>query len=282
MTQSVTTERPRRSASESLVVEKIDEGYRVYSPANRNRLYLVTGTDDDPACTCADFRAHLEESGYRCQHIDAVAQMAKAEPAPETTAQGSDPDPPPASANGNGHGSESGASLMMLKRSISPDRRIDSFSIEFSSPVPPGTSPEAVSRRAQNILAVQSGIVSYFLSANSAGRSDKPATKAASADNGDAIPGTMLEIGSGKDGRSLFITFDVDGETMRFFGKKEELADAIRNAGYADRSQGIRRGKKLDLPCLVITEESKDGRYTNVVEVLPPADGGNGNGKRGH
>ncbi|GFO82759.1 MAG: hypothetical protein A49_23860 [Methyloceanibacter sp.] len=282
MTQVATETRRPRAASESLVVEKVDEGYRVHSPANRNRLYLVTGAEDEPACTCAEFRAHLGETGWRCPHIQAVERLTGvAEPtAPEPVGERHEPEPAPLTGNGREPGMEPSPTQMLLKRSVSPDRRIDSFSIEFSCSIAPGTAPEIVSQRARHILSVQSGIASHFLGAVAAARPEKRESAAAPT-NGDTLPATMLEISGGKDGRSLFIIFEVDGETMRMFGKKEDLAEAIAAAGYPEQSRYIRKGKALDLPCSVVTEPSKDGRYTNVVEVFPPEDGGNGHGKSG-
>jgi hypothetical protein len=51
---------------------------------------------------------------------------------------------------------------MLLKRSVSPDGRIDSLSVEFTAEVD-GATPAEVSTRAERLLALQSAIVKGFL-----------------------------------------------------------------------------------------------------------------------
>lgn len=274
-----TTEKLRSASSDRLVVDEIDEGYRVYSPAHRNRVYLVAGDEASPTCTCPEFRSRQDESNFWCKHILAVfptlAGAAQEETSPETSHEAEvtemthhDADDSP----------EQTVTQMTLKRSVSPDGRIDSLSIEFSCAIAPGTLPDQVAKRAQNILGVQGGIASFFLSAHRGDKNGKDEVKTSST-NGDLIPATMLEVTGSRNGNSLFITFDVDGKTMRYFGDRDELAQAISAAGYAREAREIRKGKNLDLPCCVITEESRDGQYTNVVEVLPPKKTNGANGK---
>src|SRR5690349_8122616 len=51
-----------------LVIVKVENGFKVYSPADPRNSYLVSGTSEDPSCTCAEF--HLNP--VTCQHIEAV------------------------------------------------------------------------------------------------------------------------------------------------------------------------------------------------------------------
>ena len=51
---------------------------------------------------------------------------------------------------------------MLLKRSVSPDGRIDSFSVEFSMPVSDIPDGE-IKTKAQNVLQLQIEIVGAFL-----------------------------------------------------------------------------------------------------------------------
>jgi hypothetical protein len=62
---------------------------------------------------------------------------------------------------------------MLLKRSVSPDGRIDSLSIEFTAEVG-GATPTEVSARAARLLALQSAIVKGFLDGAKNGNGTQP------------------------------------------------------------------------------------------------------------
>ena len=85
----------------------------------------------------------------------------------------------------------------------------------------------------------------------------------------------LLRIGGmdGRYGRRLFLTIQVNGDRLRFFGYKKQLAEALEAAGFPDRAKEVDENMQLDLPCRVITEPSADGKYVNVKEVLPAGNG---------
>src|SRR5437667_2488466 len=60
MTQQQYENRKERAENEPLVIARTDEGFRVYSPTNRIRSYIVSGSVQAPSCTCPDFQYHDE------------------------------------------------------------------------------------------------------------------------------------------------------------------------------------------------------------------------------
>lgn len=261
----------RKERAETLVISRTDEGFRVYSPAHPTTSYIVSGSPEAPACTCLDFETHQNDREWRCKHILAVLEhVAKTGScAPQTDSSEDEEraairqsDLPPGN---RGSGSIPGTPQMVLKRSASPDGRIDSLSVEFSLPVDGETSHE-VQARAEQILDLQSQVIESFLNRSSNG---KP--KAASNNGGNgAVPAQMLEIAgmNGKWGRRLFITVQANGDTLKLFGNEKQLAEAISAAGFPNFANRIAEGVKLNLPCLVTTKPSPDGKYTNIERVL--------------
>ena len=54
-----------------------------------------------------------------------------------------------------------------------------------------------------------------------------------------------------RQGDSLFLKVDVGGETVRVFGRREELAERLEASGYDIPASEIEAGMELHLPCLV-------------------------------
>ena len=146
---------------ETWVIAETENGYRIHSPTSRGRPYLVTGIPDAPRCTCPDFEHHENDREWRCKHVLAVSaryglgENGLATGAPVTPiALGVNPAEP------------SGANtVMLLKRSVSRDGRIDSLSVEFSCSVQQDAS-QAVARQAESLLELQAEIVEGFLGKN--------------------------------------------------------------------------------------------------------------------
>src|SRR5207245_4097070 len=123
-------------------------GFRVYSSPNTSKPYLVRKDGDRWTCTCPDFEAHQADTTWRCKHILAAAPWKKSEKAatPEPgnghaseipAAAGGENEPPhaPPALKKRTRKSPNGSTQMLIKRSVSPDGRIDSLSVEFSMPV---------------------------------------------------------------------------------------------------------------------------------------------------
>lgn len=274
MTPQQLEARSERSTNETLIISQIDEGFRVYSPAAPTRSYVVSGTPESPACTCPDFRFHRKDPDWRCKHILAVLGQVNG---PETATPQPDPEEAEERRAIQGEGSlresasatppPNGPTQMLLKRSVSPDGRIDSLSVEFDCPVERATARD-IKSRAIRALKLQAEIVEGFLDANGRGRSREEKREDASA---RAVPAEMLDIG-GMDtrwGRRLFINVKANGRTLKLFGSEKQLSEAIEAAGYPDRTDFIEEGVDLNLPCRVVTKPSEDGKYLNIVKVQP-------------
>jgi hypothetical protein len=257
--------------SETFVIAKTDDGFRVCSPLSPAKQYVVTGIPDDPQCTCPDFTHPDRPPEWQCKHIQAVLNELNGATQPKVNVvplasgnRGSDAPPTrterkaPGGRNGNG-------AVMLLKRSVSPDRRIDSLSVEFSCPVGKVTAEE-LKQSAAGILALQGEIAAGFLKTNGNG-------KALASRNGEtnAVPGQLLAVASmnGKWGRRLFLNVLVNGQVLKFFGNEKQLAEAVTAAGFASVADHLVDGYTLNLPCRVVTRPSQDGKYLNIERVLP-------------
>jgi hypothetical protein len=154
---------------------------------------------------------------------------------------------------------------MLLKRSVSPDGKIDALSIEFSCPVELG--PDATAEAAR-ILALQDQIAGRFLRTKNG---DPGESSRAVAPPDEAVEATILDVGSAETrfGRRLFLRFQADGKTFRRYGSWKTLAELVTSAGYPDRAEILSEGMTLRLPCRVVTLPTEDGRYVNVIRVLP-------------
>lgn len=273
--------RPRR-APERFVLSRTDDGCLVYAATDPQHVYLVAGTPEQPTCTCPEVRAQQADPAFRCPHMLAVfppyttadalstrelteeraAIQAEAKPRKRGNGNG-------AASNGNGHGHL--PTQMMLKRSVSPDGRIDSLSVEFSCPVD-SLAPDAMLARAASTLDLQAQIIRAFVPpkppSNGGNGHDKPESAPVAADTG-RVPATLLTVGGmdGKWGRRLFLTVQVNGRAAKLFGSPKQLQAALATAGYPDAS--VAEGSTLNLPCQVIAAPSPDGRYLNIVQVFP-------------
>lgn len=262
---------------ETFIIAKTEEGFKVYSPASPTRFYFVSGTLEEPSCTCLGFQAQEVNPDYRCTHIQAVTGKFGREPEAEEV-------DPIATKERRGIQDENGApqvvskprspkqrdsiSHMLLKRSVSPDGRIDSLSVEFSTPVEKLSAAE-IRENAAKILQLQDGIVGGFKNGGGEKHAPKPAA-APSTGNGGGVAAKMLDVAGmpGKWGRRLFLNVQVNGDTLKLFGNRKQLAEAIEAAGYSDFGD-VEEGLMLNVPCQVTTKQSPDNRYTNIDQIMP-------------
>jgi hypothetical protein len=285
MTQTQFETRQERAENGALVASKTDEGCRVYSLHNPGQIYLVRQEGEHWTCTCPDFETHKADVTWRCKHILAVAPWPQtpAPPAPHPPAEApanalptaAPPEKPPASKGKTRQPSEPvPPALMLIKRSVSPDGRIDSVSVEFSMPVS-GQQEEEIKAKAVKTLQLQREIVTSFLKLNghAVATAPSPSTPPAPTNGGNGSPvfARMLDIGkmNGRWGERLYITFQMDGRRCRLFGSSKQLATHVGSAGYEIDPEGIEEGLRLNLPCRVTTKPSDDGKYVNVEKVFP-------------
>jgi len=286
MTQEELEKRKERVANEGLVISRTEEGFRVYSIHNPSKIYLVKQEGERWVCTCPDFEFHKADTTWRCKHILAVAPWSMtdgaqtpAEPpqaASESPAASESAKPPARKRKAQDQLTPPVPVQMIMKRSVSPDGRIDSISVEFSLPVS-GYSNGEIKQRALSTLELQKEIVGAFLKLN--GPKASPVLTQSSQprkpESGDGKPvfARMLDIGkmNGKWGERLFINFAVNGRKSRLFGSPKQLAECIQSAGYEIDPANIEDGLRLNLACRVTTKPSEDGKYLNVDKVFPVA-----------
>src|SRR5713226_3806181 len=148
---------------EPLVISRVDEGFRVYSVANPGQSYLVSGSAETPVCTCPEFQNGA--LGSRCRHIEAVLHhygRRNSEAEADNYAREERLAIQNEGRIAPDQGRQAGPAVMLLKRSVSPDGRIDSLSVEFTAEVD-GMAPAEVADRAARLLALQTAIVKGFL-----------------------------------------------------------------------------------------------------------------------
>lgn len=271
-----------QAAREVLIATQTRDGFQVYSPSSPQAVFLVTGDSTRPHCSCPAFKALEHQPGFRCDHIKAVEAMLP-DPAPQASS-GEDAYPP----SWNGEGNPNPAPVTMtLKRSVSPDRRIDSLSVEFTLPVD-GTSPDAAVDQAMNLLQIQEDITGAFRQSqggnNGQEGNDPPRGNGnGNGQNGqDGAPARIVAI-SGMNTRygwRLFLNVQVDGQQVKLFGNRQQLAQHLEDAGAGDFAGNIRSNVQIGRDCRAITRQ--DGRYLNIEKLLPARNGnGNGNGRAG-
>ncbi len=81
---------------------------------------------------------------------------------------------------------------------------------------------------------------------------------------------TKIDRMKTRQGESMFLKVDVGGETVRVFGRPEELAERLEASGYDIPASEIEAGMELHLPCLVKLGQGNSG-YKIIEEFLPEA-----------
>jgi hypothetical protein len=284
MTQEQLEVRKERAEQEVFVITAAEEGWRVRSARNPSRFYLVSGDGAGFRCTCPDFQSHApQDPAWRCKHVLAVQDhQAKTGAADSETERELAEERAAVQAEGSGQAQpvdgEPTAAQMLIKRSISPDGRIDSISSEFAFPLAEATV-NRIKDRALKTLKLQTEIVKGFLNGAGAERSSGKRRQSQTQKGNGAVFARLLDVGvtNGQYGERFYLNVEVNGRRARMFGTAAQIARAISTAGERLFAQDIEPGLRVDLPCRVFTEESRDGRYLNVTRVLPlPRQGNQG------
>jgi hypothetical protein len=275
MTHAQLVRRPAGSFQEPFVISRTEDGFRVYAASDPGKVCEVSGSPEAPTCTCSDFRFHQADPDWRCKHILAVLDHAgQVHESARTTDPVEAEERAAIQEEGRGRPRKrtaarpNGAAQMTLKRSVSPDGRIDALSVEFSAAVDPA-SPEDVKASALATLTLQAAIVDGFVNGRRAERPRAAEEPAPPKERDGAVPARLLSIGGldGKWGRRLFISIQVNGRTAKLFGTPKQLAAALASAGFPNRE--IAEGVTLDLPCRAVTKPTPDGRFLDVEQILP-------------
>ncbi|MCL5406745.1 MAG: SWIM zinc finger domain-containing protein [Deltaproteobacteria bacterium] len=283
MTETQLEARQERAQNGALVVSKADDGFRVYSVNHPSHLYLVRQEGERWTCTCPDFEYHQADTTWRCKHILAVAPWnggsageAPSDPAaePQVAAENAEKPPRKRKAQQDQQPIPPVPVQMIMKRSVSPDGRIDSVSVEFSLPVSGYTNDE-IKRQALSTSNSKKEIVGSFLKLNGSKASPvlTQPSQIQKAPNSDGKPvfARLIDIGkvNGKWGERLTLNVQINGRTSRLFGSAKQLAEHIQAAGYEVDPANLEPGLRLNLACRVVTKPSGDGKYLNVEKVLP-------------
>lgn len=160
---------------------------------------------------------------------------------------------------------------MRIKRSLSPDGRINAISVYIDYPI--GTlSISEIKAKAQKTLLLQSDIAwDYFTDGEPAQALPLPATQQNGNGKGKGTPAKLLDISSlpGKWGPRYFIKVDVGGKQAKLFGSPKQLVTHLAHIGMDLTPDAVSEGLRLNRSCLAVTELSSDGRYLNVVGIYP-------------
>ena len=269
---------PRRIeqvGKETLVIMSADQGHRVYAPANPKETYLVRGGPEERTCTCVQ-----SDAQEKCSHILAVEKFLSrsagkqpaAQPPPKGPTENSPHEPAREGIDASGNGAVS--PQMLLKRSVSPDGRIDSLSVEFSVSVEK-LSVGDIKNLAQKSLALQTQIVDTFLTHNGNGKGEPEAAEPRTPQENGATPARIIGVRAANTrwGRSLYLVFDVKGRSLRLFGSRKRLEEVFTAAGFPNQARTITEGLDLNLPCRVIVKPTPDGRYFNIDRIFPAEPG---------
>jgi hypothetical protein len=244
------TQQSSKSAEDSIyVVNEVEDGYLVYESKRPETTFFVTKQDGEPTCSCDEFRV----LGLQCAHIVATFPVLvdDVENVPET---------------------------ITFKRSVSPDGRIDSFSVEVACQE--RLSDELVCvQHGERVIVLQETLAQLFLERNE--KREKGNGSSPQENGSEPCLGELLAV-DGMDTRNgwrLFLVVRVEGQDLKLFGNREQLAGHIRAAGYPNLAKDITKGVTLDVPCRVVTRWSSDGKYRNVERLFPVQPvhrGGNG------
>jgi len=239
------------------------------------------------SCTCPDFQVRIAQEGRICKHIAAAAITSLA---PQVGISSSSNGNGAVRANGNGSAKANGVSnaevsplIFRIRRSVQTDGKA-AVQVEVQARV---TNDEEQDREtasyAYELLerlashAAKNGAPSENIAREFEPPSAATATpikprRVTAASKTSPVPAVITKIDRMKtrQGDSLFLKVDVNGETVRVFGRPEELAERLEASGYDIPASEIEAGMELHLPCLVKLGQGNNG-YKIVEEFLPEA-----------
>jgi len=231
------------------------------------------------SCTCPDFQVRIAQEGRICKHIAAAAITALAPQAGVSL---------PANGNGsvrtNGNGSaETYPLIFRIRRNVQTDGKTG-VQVEVQARVT--NDEEQDSQTASYAYELLERLASHAAkngasSENTARDFEPPSAATATpikprrvtaASKTSPVPAVITKIDRMKtrQGESLFLKVDVNGETVRVFGRPEELAQRLEASGYDILASEIEAGMELHLPCSVKVGQNNGG-YKTIEEFLPEA-----------
>lgn len=164
---------------------------------------------------------------------------------------------------------------MQVERRLSPDGGVNSVSVAIDLAID-GLTTQEIKVKGLKALRLETEIAEEYL-ANSPlpaalGKiKAKAKTKAGASDAEKfAAPARLLDIGKAKN-NTYFINVKVSGKQARLFGSARQLVTQLASIGQDLTPEAISDGLQLDYACRAVTKLSDDGRYLNVVKLLPAA-----------
>ena len=230
------------------------------------------------SCTCPDFQVRIAQEGRICKHIAAAAITALG---PQAGAPSSANGDGSVRANGNGT-TEATPLIFRIRRNVQTDGKAG-VQVEVQARVTNDEEQdretasyayellERLASHAVNGTAPSERIARNFETPSAAVTPIKP-RRITAASKTSPIPAVITKIDRMKTrkGDSMFLKVDVGGETVRVFGRPEELAERLEASGYDIPESEIEAGMELHLPCLVKLGQGNNG-YKIVEEFLPEA-----------
>jgi hypothetical protein len=230
------------------------------------------------SCTCPDFQVRTAQEGRICKHIAAAAITALA---PQSKAS--------SPANGNGsvtaneaQTAEGSPLIFRIRRTVQTDGK-GGLQVEVQARVTNNeVQDQETASYAYELLERLASLAGknptpsenkYARESVSPSAAKPPVkSRATSAKEGSPVHAVITKIDRMKtrQGNSLFLKVDVGGETVRVFGRPEELAERLEASGYDIPAREIEAGMELHLPCLVKVGQGNNG-YKTIEEFLPEA-----------
>jgi hypothetical protein len=231
------------------------------------------------SCTCPDFQVRIAQEGRICKHIAAAAITALAPQvgvSSPTNGNGS------VRANGNGT-AEVTPLIFRMRRNVQTDGKAG-VQVEVQARVTNDEEQdretasyayellERLASHAANGTAPSATIARDFKSSSAAKATPIRPRRITATSKTSPVPAVITKIDRMKtrQGESMFLKVDVGGETVRVFGRPEELAERLEASGYDIPASELEAGMELHLPCLVKLGQGNNG-YKNVEEFLPEA-----------
>jgi len=231
------------------------------------------------SCNCPDFQVRIAQEGRICKHIAAAAIISFA-----PQAGVSSPVNGIGSVRANGGTAAEGSVLVFrIRRNVQVDGKAG-VQVEVQARVTNDEEQdretasyayellERLASQAARNTAPSESIAREFDSPSAATATPIKPRRVTTTSKGSPVPAVITKIDRMKtrQGESLFLKVDVGGETVRVFGRPEELAERLEASGYDIPAGEIEAGMELHLPCLVKLGQGNSG-YKIIEEFLPEA-----------
>ena len=231
------------------------------------------------SCTCPDFQVRIAQEGRICKHIAAAAITALG-----PQAGGSLPANGNGSVRANGNGTTEATPLIFrIRRNVQTDGKAG-VQVEVQARVTNDEEQdretashayellERLASHAARNSAPSKNIAREFEPPSAATTTPIKPRRITAASKTSPVPAVITKIDRMKtrQGESMFLKVDVGGETVRVFGRPEELAERLEASGYDIPASEIEAGMELHLPCLVKLGQGNNG-YKIIEKFLPEA-----------